>query len=153
MFPFCTSKKIQKEGDELIINNLVKKLDEYFKNNNQNDYKFTPISLINAFKNNDYEKMKYCHEKLKIPISEYMIDEATENGNMEMVKFLTFNYNKKPSLYAKQMAEINGHKTMSLWIDKFAGIRNNVDISSVHRKHTKDGVKWSDIIPEAFRFY
>lgn len=81
------------------------------------------------------------------------IDIATENGNIELVKDLYANYNIKPSLYAKQMALINGYTKMVMYIENNIGVRNKVNIDMVHKKYNNSTktFEYDEIVPNRFR--
>jgi hypothetical protein len=80
------------------------------------------------------------------------IDIAVDEGRTEDAKQIYKKYNVKPSLYAKQMALVNGFPATNLWVDTI-GVRNQTGIDTVHEICTKDnGFQWSSAIPEQFRF-
>jgi hypothetical protein len=83
----------------------------------------------------------------------YMVDVSLEEGDDEITKHLILNYKAKPSLYAKQMAEINGYIKLAKFVETFCELRNNVSIASVHCKiNDKHGINWNYCIPEQFHF-
>lgn len=78
------------------------------------------------------------------------IDKTLEDGNDKMAKFLVMEFRCQPSLYAKQMAHVNGHHKLAFWMDSFAELRNKTDISSVH--YDNKTKQWNKSIPEEYRF-
>ena len=87
-------------------------------------------------------------------ISVVDIDIATEKGKINEVQELHMTYKLKPSLYAKQMALVNGHIDTYKYVDKFIGTRGNIGIATVHKtRDSKTGkLEWSEVIPKAFQF-
>ena len=67
---------------------------------------------------------------------------------------MNYNIFRYPSLYAKQMANINGHVSLVNWIDTYTTQRNDIGIDSVHRRFDKNkGVfSWSECIPMEYRY-
>lgn len=127
-----------------------------FLGQNISSQTLTPnTELFDAYKQNDIDKMKQLKNKFRmtLPNSGYYIDEATENGNEEMVKFLVSEFNAKPSLYAKQMATIHGHNNLVDWLNTHSKERNDTGISAVHRHYNKSTGKfeWNDCIPVEHR--
>jgi hypothetical protein len=104
-----------------------------------------------AFLKNDIQTMKnVSYGKIISPMQCGMfIDTSLESGNAEMAKFLVTDFKCQPSLYAKQMAHVNGHHSLSLWMDSYATQRNDTDIKTVHYR-PKSG--WSPHIPEKYRY-
>jgi len=105
--------------------------------------------LKDAFdKNNITELEKYEH----IPnfYCNIFVDTALEEGNSDMTKLLVNNFKCRPSLYAKQMAHVNGHHKLAFWTETYGQQRNDTDIKTVHYNHkTKT---WNNSIPEEFRY-
>ena len=113
--------------------------------------------MNDAFFENDIAKMEHLRttQGLKLPgDGNFHIDVATDEGNLDMVKYLVTKHGCKPSLYAKQMAHINGHPKTAIWLDKFGQERNQVDIGTIHRRFDKStGVHcWSDEVPTEYRY-
>jgi len=132
---------------------------ENLKKDKQNKFKITNDSLNNSFKENNIQKMKYLKDffNLKLQGNGYFhVDVSIEEGNEKMAKFLVQEFGAQPSLYAKQMAHVNGHSNLSFWMDKYAQQRNNIGIDSVHKRFdgSKSGMGWfwSESIPEKFRY-
>lgn len=127
------------------------------KQNPINEFKLSKIALHEAYEEHDINKIKYLSDNFELNLpgnGNYYIDKAIEEGNIEMVKFLVNEFNCQPSLYAKQMANINGHTSLLTWIDTYATQRNNIGIDSVHRRFNKTQGKfiWSDCIPTQYRY-
>lgn len=103
-----------------------------------------------AFKNNDIKELtKYDY--ISNAKCNLFIDVALEEGNTDMVKVLTTQFKCQPSLYAKQMAHVNGHHKLALWIESYSTLRyGTIDIKKVH--HNYKTSKWNDCIPEEFRY-
>ena len=81
------------------------------------------------------------------------VDIALEEGKEDLVKFLVMNFKDAAaySLYAKQMAMINGHLKLALWVEKFGILRNNkIDIRTVHYNY--DTRSWDSCIPESYQY-
>jgi hypothetical protein len=76
------------------------------------------------------------------------VDAALENGDMEKLKTLMTQC--QPSLYAKQMAHINGHHKAAFYVDVYGKVRNDTDIKNVHYNYKTN--KWRDVIPEEYRY-
>ena len=113
--------------------------------------------LEDILQKRDFNKLEQLYNENKNNISiQELIDEAVENNDFEMLKFLSFHLNKnnldenKPSLYAKQMAHINGYHGIAHFIDEFVGCRNNIGIYTLHYD-LEEG--WRDIIPENHRYF
>lgn len=118
--------------------------------------KLTPESIHQAFQENNIQKMKYLHQKFGLEPYGYgnlYIDDAVEEGNEEMAKFLVSEFNCQPSLYAKQMAHINGHSGLSFWMDKYAKQRCDTGID-IHKKFSKElgQFVWNSCIPDNCRY-
>jgi hypothetical protein len=80
------------------------------------------------------------------------IDIAVDEGRTEDAKQIHKKYKVLPSLYAKQMALVNGFPATNLWVDTI-GVRNQTGIDTVHERYDKnEGFVWSSTIPEQFRF-
>ena len=80
------------------------------------------------------------------------VDTALEEGDEDMFKFLVNEFKCEPSLYAKQMANINGHHELITWIETMnVPLRNSIGIDKVHFK-PKNANKWDDTIPPEYRF-
>jgi hypothetical protein len=120
--------------------------------NEQYEFKLTNSSLKSAFDNNDMQKMEYLTNQFGLTISEnngLFIDSALEDGNDNMAKFLVKKYKSQPSLYAKQMAHVNGHHGLAFWMDSFAEQRDRTGIDIVHKRHNTG---WNECIPPEYRF-
>ena len=140
-----------------------KNLDHLVKTSALNDLKnktiqgngfFSNAGLLDAWQLRDRDKMNFVKEKLDGKINaNYMVDVSLEEGDGEMTKYLIHKFDAKPSLYAKQMAEINGHITLAKEIESYYELRNAVSIAHVHRKMGKDKkMRWSDCIPLEYQF-
>jgi hypothetical protein len=107
---------------------------------------FEPVQK--AFLNNDIERMKHWKHIPEIKCNSF-VDYSIETGNVDMAKFLINTYNCKPSLYAKQMANINGHKSLVSWTNENSTQRDTPDIKSVYYS-AKSG--WDNRIPVEYRY-
>lgn len=116
-------------------------------------FKLTPQCLDDAYEENDQKKFKYLTDvfgfNMKGGLCNKFIDIAIEDGNKDMAEFMAREYQCQPSLYAKQMAHINGHHALSFWADTYLTQRSNTDIKTVHHSY-KTG--WSAYVPEEFRY-
>jgi hypothetical protein len=158
MFPFSyfqkqSTQKIISDND--IKGKTIQQIEE-LKQLQENKFDLTNIGLHNAYEENDKDKMIYLKQQfgLRLPgYGNYHIDVAIETGNTDMSKYLVNDFNCQPSLYAKQMGRINGHKELVDWIDKFTEQRNNVGIDIVHRHYSKEKRTWvwNGVIPEEYR--
>lgn len=116
-------------------------------NNQHND------NVHNAFKSNKIFTLK---DLIKIkPLTDaqcnMFVDVSTEEGNETMAKFLVNEQKCIPSLYAKQMAHVNGHHKLSFWMDTYASnTRNGPDIKTVHYNYKQQ--QWSNSIPAEYRY-
>lgn len=125
--------------------------------NPENEFKLTNMSMHNSYKENDIEKMKFLNQQFNVSLptqGNYHVDVAVENGNEQMAKFLVSEFNCQPSLYSKQMAEINGHVGLAQYMNSFVGQRNDTSVAIVHRRYndkTKQFV-WDSCIPKEFQF-
>jgi len=121
--------------------------------NQRHNFKLTKDSLFNAFHKNDKEKLKFIANNFNYNLNgglcNLFIDSSLEDGNEDMVKFLVKEFQCQPSLYAKQMAHINGHHSLAFWADTFTTQRNDVNIHAVHHNY-KTG--WANSIPEELRY-
>ena len=120
----------------------------YNDDKTNDDLKTNFVSLKDAFDKNDIGRVDHFLQQYKFNTNLF-IDSALEDGNDKMTKLLVCKYNAAPSLYAKQMAHINGHHKLVFWMDAFTKTRNDTGINIVH-KHVKNG--WNECIPEEYRF-
>ena len=132
-------KIYRKDGKIKIVDN---KRDELARLINRDDC--TDEEYINGLK--DYidkqpDQNFYCY-----------VDIALEEGKEDFVKFLVMNFKDAAaySLYAKQMAMINGHLKLALWVEKFGILRNKIDIRTVHYNY--DTRSWASCIPESYQY-
>ncbi|QKF94539.1 hypothetical protein QKU48_gp1081 [Fadolivirus algeromassiliense] len=126
------------------------------KHDDNNDFKLTNDAVFDAYKENNIEKIKYLTNtfNLKLTNTNYPVDESVEQGNETMAKFLINNFKAQPSLYAKQMATINGHNNIVFWLDRNATLRDTTtDIASVHRHYNRNTkqFEWDECIPVEYR--
>ena len=134
------------DADKLSVTDLT------LLKNQQHNFVLTSGSLFNAFHKNDKKKIKFLSDNfnyMKSGPCNLFIDSSLEDGNEDMAKFLVKEFQCQPSLYAKQMAHINGHHSLAFWADTFATQRNNVNIHTVHHRY-KTG--WTNTVPEEFRY-
>ncbi len=109
-------------------------------------------NLNDAFVNNNLASFRsYFSSGAKLPQGQcnMFVDAALEEGRNDMVKYLVNTHECQPSLYAKQMAHVNGHHGLAAWTEDYAVQRNNTSIKSVHYR-PKTG--WSKVIPEKYRY-
>lgn len=133
----------------MINNNTIDELKKIHEERPFNNSKRLSEILLNV---SDVGKIKFFNEDLKINTNlEFIIDTSIENGNFPMVEYL-IKRGMKYSLYAKQMAMVNGFYNIVLYVETFGKIRNNIGIDKVHRKHIKSGFVWSDCIPNEYQF-
>lgn len=83
-------------------------------------------------------------------MEQFELDVAIEEGDLKTVRRCR---KAGYSLYAKQMAMVNGHDDIVRHIKKFSWQRNNTGVVPIHSKYNKETGKreWSDCIPEKFR--
>ena len=110
-------------------------------------------NIHNAFTNNKLFTLKEL-TKIK-PLTptqcNMFVDSSLEEGNEQMAKFLVNEQKCVPSLYAKQMAHVNGHHKLSFWMDAYAtNTRNGPDIKTVHYNYKQN--QWANCIPEEYRY-
>ncbi len=105
-----------------------------------------------AYYNNNINDMyKYYEPSLK---DNYFIDVALEEGKVDKVNFF-LNKGVKPSLYANQMARINGHNQLANQIDSLTDFRNKVNVKNVYWKYNQSNktMYWSNpSIPNEFKY-
>lgn len=107
--------------------------------------------FFEAWSSNNYESMESFRNK-KIN-TDYAVDVSLEEGNEKMTKYLLSIYNAKPSLYAKQMAEVNGHIQLAKYVESLFPLRNQISIANVHRKiDANKQFKWNGNIPQQYQF-
>ena len=116
--------------------------------NNKNE----PENLINSITRNIGTFAPESINKLDINIisqdtRNIILDIAIEEGKLEIVKKF-YGSDTKPSLYAEQMAQVNGHHSTSLFASTYFELRNKTGIETVHKSHNG----WNDCIPENCRF-
>ncbi len=105
-----------------------------------------------AYNNNNINDMhKYYEPSLK---DNYFIDVALEEGKIDKVNFF-LNKDVKPSLYANQMARINGHNILANQIDSLTDFRNKVNVKNVYWNYDRSNktMYWSNpSIPNEFKY-
>lgn len=111
----------------------------------------TPNELRTSFTNNDVQAFRSYSPNVVKPLCSFFIDAAIESGQSEMAKVLTDRHECRASLYAVQMAMINGHNSTAFrYLSATNGqFRNGTDIRTVHYR-PKSG--WSDTVPPSFQF-
>lgn len=134
-------------GDNYFINNDLIDIQQYYE---ENDVYFTNNAAFDAFKKKDINKLQFL-VTTGLAMSNMFIDVSLDEGDMELFKFFLNECKLKPSLYAKQMASINGHHSLITYLEAMrTPLRNDVSINQVHYNFkTKE---WSDCIPEEYRF-
>lgn len=103
-----------------------------------------------ALQARNFDKLRELKNILKGTLNITMfVDTSLEEGDGDMFKFLVNEYGEEPSLYAKQMAHINGHHSLVTWIETMGiSLRNNIGIANVHYKNGQ----WSDYVPKSYQF-
>jgi exoribonuclease II len=81
------------------------------------------------------------------------MDISVEEGKKDMVKFF-MSKEVQPSLFALQMAKINGHDNLVMDVESYCRLRNNVHIKNVYYLYDRlnKSFTWNDIIPLKFRY-
>jgi hypothetical protein len=104
-----------------------------------------------AFHNNNISDM----EKYYVPtkIDNYYIDVALEEGKKDVFNFFV-NKNVKPSLFAAQMARINGHEKLAMIAESYSDFRNKVNIKNVYHQYDRINKKfvWNPNISEKYQY-
>ena len=142
--------------DNEIRNKSVDEI-KVLKTNQQNIFQLTDDALYDSYKEQNTHKMKFLKDSFNLKLAgngQFHVDIATEEGNEKMAKFLVEEFKSQPSLYAKQLAHINGYSGLSFWMDKYAQQRNDIGIDSVHKRFNKKIGKWiwNDCIPIESRY-
>src|SRR5439155_14756399 len=143
--------------DNDIKNKSIDEIKELEKNHN-NRFIITNTCLHDTFYENNIDKMKFLKDKFQLSLpcfnGAFHIDVSVEEGNEMMAKFLVKEFNCQPSLYAKQMAHINGHHGLVFWMDNFSQQRNYIGIHNVHRRYDFKTKKmlWNNIIPLNYQY-
>ena len=146
---FSKTQNVQKNLDNEV---KLSSLQELKYQVSQQNGCFTIYGLLDAWKQKDTEKMDFIKEKMTNTANfNYMVDISLEEGNDKMTKYL-INSGARPSLYAKQMAEVNGHTKLAKFVETFYPLRNDVSIASVHCRIRNGTRNWDSCIPEEFRF-
>jgi len=106
------------------------------------------------FEENNVSQMEKIFRDKRLPLCGYYLDVALENGKEDMAKMLVLKGACQPSLYAKQMAHINGHHKLAFWMDAYSTQRNDTTIGTIYQKYdrTTKQTTWSDTIPEKYRY-
>ena len=147
-------------GDNYFINNELIDIQQYY---DDNDVYFTNDALYDSFKKKDINKLQFLERdkrfretlnsdsyRIGLPMPLMFIDVSLEEGDMELFKYFLNDCKLQPSLYAKQMANINGHKSLITYMEVMGTVlRNSVNIMQVHY-NAKTRV-WADCIPEEYR--
>lgn len=148
----------QSASQNIITDNDIenKQIDEIktLSDNPTNLLKLTNKSVKSAYENSDINKIRYLIKDLHVKANlNYFIDTATEEGNEDMAKFLVNEFSASPSLFAKQMALVNDHTKLVMWLDKYSVQRNNVSVTDVYRHYNKQNktFEWNPIIAEKFQ--
>lgn len=100
----------------------------------------------------DNDLFNFIIENFVINYPEFFIDITLDQGKKEMFKILKKYYpNKKPSLFAKQCAEINGYSELANYVDNFIGVRNNINVHNVYKKYIKKKFIWNSYVPNEYK--
>jgi hypothetical protein len=136
-------------GDELIRHKTLeetKSIIDNYKGDGKN-IKLTFASVNAAIMENNYDKLKYIVDYGAPVKKTLLVDIALDNGNDDMTRYLITEHGCKPSLYAKQIAVINGNLKLASFVDFSGTLRSNTGIISVHW-----GLNgWHDCIPQEYR--
>lgn len=113
--------------------------------------------IMNAFEIGDVNELRNHRERVTSwQAKNYMIDVSVENGDVEMASFLMSECDVCPSLYAVQMAFIDGnHKTGHMALSTCHNkLRNEKSIKTVHHNYKKNGRNkyWSNCIPQSHQY-
>lgn len=149
------------------ISNLNVEQIENLRLNPNTIFELTNDAMDDAFHRNDIQKLKYLNKVFNLQLKSgggYHIDISLEEGREEMTKFLIAEFGCVPSLYAKQMALVNRHIGLCMWVDEHlssvdaenknnnSNKRNDTGISKVHLKIKDKKLCWDDSIPEYARY-
>lgn len=126
--------------------NMYLYVDTYIKTRDGENINDTPDKMYQSIHDGTFDSL-YGGRKGNI----LEIDKAVEYGDMDKVKKVCTG-GEKPSLYAKQMALINGHVDMVAYVDTCVGTRGIVGVDTVHYKMYKGNVGWDENVPEKFRY-
>lgn len=146
------------------ISNLNVEQIENLRLNPNTIFELTNDAMDDAFHRNDMQKLKYLNKVFNLQLKSgggYHIDISMEEGREEMTKFLIVEFGCVPSLYAKQMALVNRHIGLCMWVDEHLSSvgaenknnkRNDTGISKVHLKIKDKKLCWDESIPEYARY-
>lgn len=111
----------------------------------------TPINteIMKLFGTRDYDALVDGLKETN-KMNRALLDMALQEGWTELVKYLVLVKGEKPSLYAKQMAIINGHIAIAFWLDE-RKIECG-DRQTIYDVHYKDNGQWAECIPENCRY-
>jgi hypothetical protein len=86
-------------------------------------------------------------------LNPYYMDVSLEEGWQEGFDFFA-SKGVKPSLYATQMARINGFHQLAMKSESYQELRNKVSIKNVYYKFNSKNktMEWNPIVPPNFRF-
>jgi hypothetical protein len=111
--------------------------------------------MMNQFELAFYSKDIKNMEKYYVPSSRdnYFIDIALDEGNKDVYNFFA-NRNVKPSLFANQMARINGYNQLASEVESYTDFRNKVSVKDIYYKYdrTNKSMRWNPYVPNEFRF-
>lgn len=104
-----------------------------------------------AFLKNDIQTMDKMF--VSSPRNNYYIDVSLEEGRKDVTNLL-LSKGVKPSLFALQMAKINGHDGLAMNVEGQCDMRNKVDIKKVYYLYDRYNktFSWSPIIPNTYRY-
>lgn len=106
--------------------------------------------FLNAWTTRDFRSLETMKEHKETINTTFSVDISLENGDYEMFKYLVNNFNAHPSLYSKQMANINGHNQLITFMESMnVPLRNDIGIYQVHYNVKKGS--WNECIPNSFR--
>ncbi len=107
--------------------------------------------IDSAFDNDDTTTINEHFNEIPKSMYNYFIDVALEDGREKMTKFL-LSKNIMPSLYAKQIAEINGHISLAKYVESYFDFRNRINIKNVHSNLVGSQYIWNQNIPNEYRY-
>lgn len=109
---------------------------------------------------NNFEEAMKSHNFIKMDQNfqpnnrnNFYLDVALEEGKDKIVEyFIQKGY--QPSLFANQMARLNGHTGLSNRIESYGGYRNKINIKDVFYTYDRKmkSIYWSPVIPVEHRF-
>ncbi len=109
------------------------------------------MSFCEAFEEGNISSMETYY--IPSELDNYYIDTALEQGKKKQVDFF-LNKGVRPSLFACQMARVNGFDGLANHVESFTKFRNQVSLSSFYKTYDPKEKKivWKPIIPDCHRY-